>query len=297
MTDNAPHHRGTGLAFAALMLGNVILAFGPWLVRLAEIGPVASAFWRVAIALPLLFLMARATRQPLVLGRGLVLILLAGGLFFALDLASWHSGILRTKLANATLFGNITSFTFAAYGFFQARKLPGRMQGIALLLAAIGVTLLLGRSYEVSARHFIGDLLCIAAGFFYTFYLVAIDHARGRIASWSALAWSTAGAVPTLLIAALIMGQPLAPTDWTPLLLLAIGSQVIGQGLVVYAVGHLSPVLVGISLLVQPVVAATIGWIFYDERLGGLDLVGMLVVAVAIVLIRRADPPRQATAG
>ncbi len=281
--------RGTGLAFAAVILGNALLAFGPWMVRLAEIGPVASAFWRVALALPLLFLIAGATRQPLRLGKGIIALLAFGGAFFALDLATWHSGILLTKLANASLFANITSFTFAAYGFIVARRLPGRMQLVALALAALGVSLLLGRSYELSPRHFIGDLLCLAAGLFYTFYLIAIDHARSRAGAWPALAWSTLGAVPTLLVAALLLGQPLAPANWTPLVLLAIGSQVIGQGMVVYAIGHLSPVVVGLSLLVQPVVASAIGLIFYSETLAPLDLAGMIAVAVAIVLIRISD--------
>ena len=33
---------------AALLLGNFALAFGPWLVRMADVGPSASAMWRLA---------------------------------------------------------------------------------------------------------------------------------------------------------------------------------------------------------------------------------------------------------
>src|SRR4028118_814623 len=45
-------------AFAALLLGNVALAFGPWLVRLSDVGPSAAAFWRLALAPPFLLLLA-----------------------------------------------------------------------------------------------------------------------------------------------------------------------------------------------------------------------------------------------
>ena len=45
----------------ALLLGNVALAFGPWLVRLADVGPVAAGFWRLTLALPFLLLVARVT--------------------------------------------------------------------------------------------------------------------------------------------------------------------------------------------------------------------------------------------
>src|SRR6185369_7274494 len=52
------------LAFPALLLGNVALAFGPWLVRLADTGAVATGFWRLVLALPFLWLIARGTGQP-----------------------------------------------------------------------------------------------------------------------------------------------------------------------------------------------------------------------------------------
>ena len=134
----APSH--ARLAFAALMLGNICLACGPLMVRLADVGPVASGFWRLALAAPLLLLIGRATGNSIArLPLRTWLLIGVGGLFFAADLAAWHSGIVQTKLANATLFGNVTSFTFALYGFIVARALPGRNQGVALLLAALGV--------------------------------------------------------------------------------------------------------------------------------------------------------------
>src|SRR3546814_9529530 len=46
-------------AFAALIVANLFLALGPWMVRLADVGPVAAGFWRLALAVPLLLLLAR----------------------------------------------------------------------------------------------------------------------------------------------------------------------------------------------------------------------------------------------
>jgi drug/metabolite transporter (DMT)-like permease len=70
---------------------------------------------------------------------------------------------------------------------------------------------------------------------------------------------------------------------------LALASQVVGQGLMIYAIGHLSPLVVGIALLSQPILAGAVGWIAYDERLGALDLLGGALVAVALVLVRRGS--------
>jgi drug/metabolite transporter (DMT)-like permease len=179
------------LAFVALLLGNVVLAIGPWFVRMADVGPVASGFWRLALAIPFLVAIARASGQRIGrLAPGLWLAAILAGGFFALDLACWHAGILHAKLANATLFGNVSSFFFPVYGFVVTRTLPGRWQALAIALAMIGTALLLGRSYQLSPDRLIGDLLCLAAGLSYTGYMVAIDRARTTLGTW-----------PTLLIA------------------------------------------------------------------------------------------------
>lgn len=279
----------SGLALGALLLGNAMLSFGPWLVRLSAISPGASAFWRIAIALPFLFVVARIARQPLPRGLRPWTLLFVGGFFFAADLVAWHAGILATRLANATLFGNFGSFVFAGYGFIAARRLPDGRQGIAILLATLGVTLLLGRSYELDPRHLIGDVLCMLAGVLYGAYLIVIDQARGRMASWPVLAVASLGAAPLLLMFAMATG-PVLPENWTPLILLALGSQVVGQGMLVYAVGHLSPLTVGVGLLTQPALGAIIGSTVYGERLGAHDLAGMVAIGVALVLIRAGNP-------
>jgi drug/metabolite transporter (DMT)-like permease len=295
---SAAARQASRFAFAALLLANLFLAFGPWLVRLAQdegVGPVASSFWRLALAIPLLLVLARPrSGAPLRPNLAIGLTLLAGGLFFAADLAAWHYGILRTKLANATLFGNSSTFLFALYGFFLARAWPRPAQGMSLLLAVLGTFLLLGSSYEVSHEHLVGDLFSILAGLFYAFYLVAIDRARRVMPPMPVLAFSTiAGALP-LLVLALALGETLIPRDWTPLILLSLGSQVIGQGLLVYSIGHLSPVVVGVGLLTQPAVSALIGWGAYGERLSVADFAGAFLICAALVLIRL--PGRSASA-
>jgi drug/metabolite transporter (DMT)-like permease len=279
-------------AFPALILANLMLAFGPWMVRLADVGPVASGFWRLGLAAPVLLLVAR---RDLLAGSGALKALVAfGGLFFAADLAAWHIGIGMTKLANATLFGNSSSFLLVLYGFIAARALPARMQVVALVLAGAGAALLLGSSYEMSPEHLAGDLFAMLAGLFYTFYLVAVDRARKSMRSMPVLAIATAAGALPLLLFALALGEKVVPTDWTPVILLAIGSQLIGQGLLVYAVGYLSPVVVGLGLLTQPAATALIGWFAYRERFGLADALGAVLIAAALVLIRL--PGRQGLA-
>ena len=276
------------LPLLALIVANAALAFGPWFVRLADTGPIASAFWRITLAAPILAGAALATGwRPREVPRALWGIIAIGGLCFAADLGSWHLGILRTTLANATLFGNSATLMFPLYGFLVARAWPTRVQGVALGLATIGAGLLMGRSYQLDPRHLAGDLLCLTAGILYTGYFILMARARATMAPLPALALSTLASVLPLLAFALAMGEKILPTDWTPLIGLALVSQIIGQGLMIYALGRLPPLTVGLGLLTQPVVAGTIGWIVYGERLGLPDLVGAVLVAIALVLVSR----------
>jgi drug/metabolite transporter (DMT)-like permease len=286
VTTAKPHR----LAFPALLLGNVALAFGPWLVRLGDVGPVAVGFWRLALALPLLVVIARVAGQPAHWPRrGLVITIAIAALFYSLDLAAWNAGIRLTKLGNATLFGNTGSFVFAAYGLWLAQRAPSARQAIALMLAAAGAALLMSSSYELSPKNFTGDLMTLAAGLLYGGYLVFVERGRTDMQPLPLLILATAFSLPLLLSISLGLGERLWPHDWTPLLILAVSSQVIGQGLLVYSIGTLPPLVVGLALLTQPAVSAAIGWLAYRERLSAADLVGALGIAAALVLVRLPD--------
>jgi drug/metabolite transporter (DMT)-like permease len=281
------HHR---FAFPSLFVGSSALAFGPWLVRLAGVGPVAAGFWRLALALPFLFVIAAATRQPVHWPRkSLVALVFLAGFFFAADLAAWHVGIHMTKLGNATLFGNTSSLIFAIWGLWLAGRRPDTMQLGALALAAIGAALLMGSSAELSARNVKGDMLALLAGLLYTGYLISVQRARGALQPLPLLFIASAFGAAMLLPVSLAFGEQIVPNDWTWVLLLSIGSQVIGQGLLVYAIGSLSPLVVGLTLLTQPAISALVGWLAYGERLRPLDWLGAAAIAAGLVLVRLPD--------
>jgi drug/metabolite transporter (DMT)-like permease len=291
-TKSRPVSSVTALPFAALILGNVALAFGPWFVRAADVGPVAAGFWRLALGVPFLFaIVAVSEGNPLRRARGLGWTLAIAGVVFAGDLAAWHLGILQTTLTNATLFGNSAILMFPIWGFLVARAWPTRQQGAALLLAAVGAALLLGRSYSLSPDHLLGDLLCLLAGTLYTVYFILMGRAREAMSPLAALALSSLAGTLPLLGFAWLLGEAIWPQHWGVLIGLALASQVVGQGLMIYALGHLSPLVVGIALLLQPVIAGTVGWVVYDERLGVPDLLGAALVAIALVLVRREAKP------
>lgn len=274
--------------FAALLLGNAALALGPWLVRLTDTGPVAAGFWRMLLPLPLFAWLACRERGGNTPSRRTIILLLLAGVFFAADLASWHVGIEQTKLGNATLFGNAGSLLLMVWGFIAIRRAPAGREWLALAAAVAGAAILMGRSLEISTATLVGDLLCLLAGVFYVFYLVPAQSARETMGQWSVLALVCAAASPALLAIALALGEPVLPgaAGWLPVAGLALSSQVVGQGLLVYSLKHFSPLIVGMALLTQPAIAALSGWLAFGELLGWPDIAGMALVSAALVIAR-----------
>ncbi len=273
-------------AFLALLAGNIALSIGALLVRLADTGPTASAFWRMAIALPFLLALAWRESGGRLPPKNAIVVASTAGFFFALDLVAWHIGILQTKVANATLFGNCASLLLVIWSILLARRLPRGWQAVAILLAFAGSALLMGQSYELSPAYLVGDLLSLFAGVLYTAYVLLMQRVRGTLEPWTALAISSVVCVPILLATALGLGEAIMPHDWTPLILLALTSQLVGQGLMIWSLPRFSPLVIGLTLLVQPAVAALAGWLAFGEMLGPLDIFGGMLVGAALVLIR-----------
>jgi drug/metabolite transporter (DMT)-like permease len=276
------------LAFAALLAGNIAIAFGPLLVRFADSGPIATGFWRLALATPfLLFVGYRFGFRFSAVSRPTYWLAIVAGLFFGVDIILWHIGIFQTKMANATLFANCASLLLVIYGVIVARKMPSKWESMAVLFAFVGAALLMGQSLELSPRHFAGDLLSLGAGLTYTVYLVLMMKMRQNTESWGALGMASAIAAVVLLAGAVFAGEQIIPTFWWPVLLLAFTSQFFGQGCLTYALPHFSPLVIGLALLLQPALSATAGWLAFDEMLTAMDFVGSALIMIALVLVRK----------
>lgn len=289
-----PRTEGGFWPFLALLGGNAALALGPWLVRLTDTGPVAAGFWRLAIPLPLFAFLAWRERVTARFTKATLLLLVVAGVSFALDLASWHIGIERTRLGNATLFGNSGSLILMMVGIVALRRLPTGAEALAILSALAGAAILFGQSLEISMQSLRGDLFCLLAGIFYVGYLLPAQRARGTIGQWSVLLVVCAAAAPVALGMSTALGEPVWPgsAGFGPVLALAFSSQVVGQGLLVFALKHFSPLIIGMMLLTQPALAALTGWLAFGETLAPIDILGMALIGAALVIarVRREKP-------
>lgn len=280
-------------AFAALLLGGAALGLSPIFVRLADVGPTASAFWRLALAAPVLWIWVwLRERRPAGARASLLPAVWLAGFFFAADLGVWHWSIRYTTVANSTLLANFAPIFVTLGGWWLFRNRVSGVFVIAMVTALGGTTLLVGPSFALGGHRVLGDALGLLTAVFYASYMLSIKRAREGVSTARLMALSTSVSVVLLLPVAWLSPQPMLPAGWygwSVLLGLALVSQVLGQSLIAYAFAHLSAALSSVTVLIQPVVATGLAWALFGEALGWSQLGGGVLVLAGIFLARRSQ--------
>ncbi|HEV2081614.1 MAG TPA: DMT family transporter [Brevundimonas sp.] len=293
------------LAMIVLVAAAMVLGLAPILVRLAEVGPAAAGMWRFAFSLPLLLILTARPGGDGV-GRPSKWMALAG-LFFVLDLGFWHYGIVMTSVANATTLCNLTPVVVTAFAWIVWGQRPSRMFLIALALAMLGaLAMAAGADGGQGSNPLLGDVFSLSVALWYAGYFLAVQAARRTAGALRVTLWSTALGLPLLLIAALALREDLTPETaggWAALAGLGV-MHVVGQGGVAWALGRLPASVTAVTILVQPVVAALLGWVLFAEALTPVQALGGALVLGAVVLAQRsaqkkagAEPESPAPAG
>ena len=286
-----------GWILTALVMGALFAGSSTLFVRLNELGPITSAFYRAFLALPVLWLgmcwetRAGAAAPPRALGRRDYGLLALAGLFFAGDLFFWHLAIMNTAVANATLLATLAPVYVTAILFvlFRERVRPLFLGGTALAVA--GAALLMGDSFAFRPDRLLGDVYGLITGLFLAGYMVTVGRLRRTvgIGTGTLMFWSTLATAAALLPLALVLeDRMLAATvfGWTMLAALAVISHVAGQGLVAMAMAHLPTAFASVGLIMEVVAAAVLGWAFLNEPLAPLQWLGAAVVVAGVVVAR-----------
>ncbi len=291
----------TPFALASLVVGGIAIGASPIFVRVSELGPNATAFWRVALALPVLFLWTemtdgreRTARRPLAYGDILALVL--AGLFFTGDIALWHWAVGLTSVANSTLLVNLAPVFVALGGWLLFRERFGAGVAAGLVVALAGAALLVGWDLGSGPRHILGDAAALVAAVFYASYILTVYRLRSRLPTGTIMVLSGAVTCVALLLITILSGEDLFATTasgWAVLLGVALLSQAGGQGLIAYALAGLPVAFSSVGLLLQPVAAAVLAWTILGEALGGWQAIGGAVVLAGIVLARRSSSPNK----
>ena len=283
-------------AFAALIAGAMAMGISPILVRLTDVGPFASAFYRVLLALPVLYAWMRLEESKADTpdtGPAFSLPVIATGVFFAGDLFFWHLAITNTTVANATFFATMAPLWVVILGWLVYRRKASRAALIGLGLCLLGGLALVAQSLGFAPGHLVGDGFAGVTGIFFGAYFLAVEKARLRHRAARLTFYMSVVTVAILAVAALwatqSLGQrflPAGATGWLVLIALAWVSHAGGQGLLSVALGSLPVVFSSLVIFLEAVAAAALGWVILDEPVSLLQGLGGLVIITGIWVSR-----------
>ena len=292
LSEASPQSRSTFLVSMLALLGAALaMSISPSLVRFADVGPLSSAFWRVFLAMPVLWIWMRAEESQLgkAKGKSWSLPILLTGLFFAGDLLLWHLAIMKTSIANATFFATMAPVWVVIFGWLVLRQRVSRSTLAGLGLCLVGGTTLIYQSLGLDAARAVGDALAIGTGVFFGLYFLAVGAARKDTGAARVTFEMSLITIAILLVAALVVEGNIMPHSakgWGVLLALALVSHAGGQGLLSVALGRLPTVFSSLVIFLEAVAAAGFAWVLQNEPVSVLQAVGGAVILGGIWIAR-----------
>ncbi len=294
MTTRPPAPPSQAAAFLALLAGATALGVSPVFVRLADVGPFASAFWRALLALPVLYVWMRFEDRGRTQRPGLALPGILAGVFFAGDLFFWHLSILNTSIANSTFLATTAPVwvVLVAWLWFRDTISLWTLAGLALCIA--GGAALVGDSLQVDRTRLLGDAYGAATGVFFGLYFHAIRIGRVTHGAARLTLQSTAVTAAVLFSVALLLEPRILPQSlqgWLAVIALGMLTHAAGQGLLSVALGTLPTVFSSLVIFLEAVIAALFAWIALGEALSLTQVAGGLAIMLGIWTARPRTPP------
>ena len=280
----------------AVVIGSLILGATTAALREIDIGSTAAGFWRVALALPILLVLAaiRTKSTSQLPSKHQWLPLVMAGACFAGDLIFWHLSLIHTTLGNATFLATLSSLwvPLTAFLILRQRLSPVFLFGLTCALGGSGV--LVASHLSIGTGSWTGDLYGLLTGFFFTGYLLAVGRCRETLSTADTMLYSSALCalilLPFMLFANIAVGESMIPTSltgWLSVLALAWLAHLLGQGLVAFGVGRLNTSLAAVILCLEGVGAMAVGALFYAEARGLFDLFAVILIIAGIALAQR----------
>jgi len=290
------------VSLLAALAGALAISFSGIFFGLSGVDPLTGAFFRVAYALPVLFLIWFAYRNRDKRTWQKRLLACGSGCLMGVDMVVWHTAIGHIGAGLSTLIANSQVVFVAIAAWLILSERPSRRILIAIPVVLVGVALVsgLGMGDAFGSNPVLGTLLALVSAIFYAAFILAFRGANNIQAPPAGpLMEATAGGVVTVLILSIFFGGiDFAPTwpahGW--LIALALGSQVAGWLLIGYALPRLPAVETATIILVQPVLTMIWASMIFDERPSPIQLLGAALVLagvgfVAVARARRVPEP------
>jgi drug/metabolite transporter (DMT)-like permease len=295
--------------YGLLLLSASAVASAPILVRISEVGPTATLWLRMGVALLILLTPigghdGASTSEPAAgqrPGPGRLLFgLVLSGFLFCGDMLANHWAVRMTSVANTTLLMNLTPVFVIAIAYVFLRERQSLISVVGVLAATAGAAVLVGASYSLGRDHLIGDALALSSALLYAMFMVVTKALRSWVSATRLLRWHT-GLSLVFLIPLVVGGHsqvfPVTVQGWAIVVGLAVISQLLGHGLMTYAVKHVSAGISSMSTLIIPVLSTVMASLLLGEAVerhhllgGGLVLIGIGLYALHDLRVQKGQP-------
>lgn len=270
------------------LLGITFLASSGIFIRKSSLPPINIGLWRIIFAIPFLFIIAYRDLKNY--NKKYIPFMILTGLFLSGDIVFYNNAMLMTSLANTNLFTNLTAFFVVPVSWFIFKEKIPRFYLVGLIIAITGVFILVTGKAEPTKSNYIGDVCALIACLFYSSFSISIYKLCEKVPGTVIMFYGAFGTAVGLAIAALFtegIKLPVTSGDILCSLGLALFVQCIGHNTIAYCQGFLNINIASAVKLLQPVIAAIISMIVFNEKLTIKEMIGIVIVILGVYICKK----------
>ncbi len=272
------------------ILAESFIIYASVLVKLTDMSPINLGFYRIALALPIFWLMANTRRNVFKIPLKDIAFMMLAGIFFAFDLLFFNLALRHTSVANVNLFASLACFILMPIGIFFFKERFKKSLLIGAIVALFGIFILVGGKGELSVATPFGDFMAFLSVLCYSCFLAVIYSLRKRYGTLEIMFFACIGSNLMLLALALIFEGFEVPKDMRDfgiIALIALCGQVIGQGFFNYILGKVNTQTSSLLLLFSPIIAALMGFFILGEKLGIFEICGICIILIGVYFAKK----------
>lgn len=244
-----------------------------------------SAFYRMAIAAALLIPYMLFVRQGKIVSSKYFLLTLLCGCVFASDIAVWNISIQASTATQATLLTNLSPVWVGLFSLVLLKIKPHVNFWIGMSIALFGLILLIGFSVFLNFSFDLAFGLGVLSGIFYAIYFLLSKYVLAEVAVLPFMAYSTLAASVYLVIINLISGEQFfgySQQAWIAFMVQGLLCQLTAWLLLGYAMKHMRPTRVSLSMLSQAFVTAILAILLLNEEITMQVVIGGVLILIGI---------------
>jgi drug/metabolite transporter (DMT)-like permease len=283
-------------ASLALAVGVVAVSVSGPLIAYAAAPALAIAFWRNALALPLLVpatVWRRRAEVRVLAGpaRRDALLCALAGVALAGHLMAWVPSTKMTSVAASTALVTTQPVWVGLIAVALGRRLSG-WTWFGIVAAVVGAVSVTGVDLTLSRTAVFGDLLALLGGVLAAVYTILGERVRATVSTttYTTICYGVCAAV--VLAVCLAFRVPLTgypPTAWAAIVAVTVGPQLLGHSLFNFALRRVPATTVSVVILLEAPGAALVAWAWLGQVPPLLAVPGLLLLLVGVATVATRD--------